>query len=70
MLEHTPNTKTRLPKLSVTITPELLAQVDDLVQQHGPFAKRHSIHVIALKLGLAELVAHPNRLLEALGHQG
>jgi hypothetical protein len=64
-----PTTRPKQPKLSVSITPELLAEVDALVEQHRPFAKRHGVHLIALKLGLAELTANPQRFLEAVGRR-
>ncbi len=57
---------TSKPKLSVTIDSELLDQVDILVQQHRPFVRRHAVHLAALRLGLAELHAHPDRLVELL----
>lgn len=62
--------KTKQPKLSVNITSDVLAQVDALVEMHRPFAKRHAVHLAALRVGLAELTARPERLLETLGHQG
>lgn len=56
-------------KLSVNVTDDLIAKVDALVEQHGPFARRHSIHLAALRIGLAELAADPKRINEAAGHQ-
>jgi hypothetical protein len=61
----TPKAPTK-PKLSVTINTELLDEVDALVQQHRPFVRRHAVHLAALRLGLAELRAHPARLVELL----
>lgn len=59
-----------ITKLSANVTPELLDQLDAVVKQNGPFAKRHAIHLAALRIGLAEITTNPNRLLEALGHNG
>jgi hypothetical protein len=56
-----------LKKLSVNVTDDLIAKVDALVEQHGPFARRHSIHLAALRIGLAELEADPDRINEAVG---
>jgi hypothetical protein len=64
-----PIPKPKQPKLSVSITPELLAQVDDLVAMHKPFARRHAVHLAALKIGLLELAADPNRFVEAVGQR-
>ena len=60
---------TKIEKLSVNVTKDLLNKLDQLVRLNGPFARRHSIHVAALKLGLAELAAKPDRIHEALGGQ-
>lgn len=57
----------RQPKLSVSVTLELLHQLDMLVALHKPFAKRHAVHLAALKIGLVELTENPNRFLEAFG---
>lgn len=57
-------------KLSCNVSPELLEQLDAIVQLHGPFARRHSIHVAALRIGLAELADRPERLLEVLLGEG
>jgi hypothetical protein len=57
-------------KLSCNVSAELLQQIDALVRMHGPFARRHAIHVAALRIGLAELAARPERLIEILGEQG
>jgi hypothetical protein len=54
-------------KLSVNVSGELITQIDSLVKRNGPFARRHAIHLAALRIGLSELTAHPERLLEALG---
>lgn len=60
-----PKTPTK-PKLSVNLDAELLEEVDALVEQHRPFVRRHAVHLAALRLGLAELKAHPGRLVEVL----
>ena len=57
----------KIPKLSVNVTADVLAQVDALVEQHRPFARRHAIHLAALRIGLAELIAKPERIAEAIG---
>jgi len=71
-MEHdTPAPKpATITKLSANITPELLDKLDAVVRQNGPFAKRHAIHLAALRIGLAEITTNPSRLLEALGHNG
>jgi hypothetical protein len=61
---------TKNSKLSCNVSPELLQQLDALVKMHGPFARRHAIHVAALRIGLAELAGRPERLLEVLRDQG
>jgi hypothetical protein len=67
---HPTEIKNKISKLSANVTPDLLDQIDHLVKVNGPFAKRHSIHVAALRIGLTEITNNPNRLLEAIGHQG
>lgn len=57
-----------ITKLSANVTPELLDQLDAVVKKNGPFAKRHAIHLAALRIGLAEITNNPSRLLQALGH--
>ena len=64
------DTSTKNSKLSCNVSPELLHQLDVLVKMNGPFACRHAIHVAALRIGLTELAARPERLLEVLGGQG
>lgn len=66
----TQEASTKNSKLSCNVSPELLQQLDALVKMHGPFARRHAIHVAALRIGLAELADRPERLLEVLGDQG
>jgi hypothetical protein len=57
-------------KLSCNVSAAMLQQIDALVKMHGPFARRHAIHVAALRIGLAEIAARPERLIEVLGEQG
>jgi hypothetical protein len=57
-----------ITKLSANVTPELLDQLDAVVKKNGPFAKRHAIHLAALRIGLAEIANNPSRLPQALGH--
>lgn len=63
-------TTLKTQKLSVNVTDDLLTQVDAVVVQHGPFAKRHAVHLAALRIGLAELKAKPERIHEVLGNNG
>jgi len=49
--------------LSVNISNELLAKLDALVSRY-PFAKRHAVHLIALRIGLDELTRNPERVRE------
>jgi hypothetical protein len=65
-----PKPTTKIEKLSVNVPLDLLHALDQLVKMNGPFARRHALHVAALRLGVAELSARPERLLEVLGHQG
>lgn len=60
----------KIEKLSVNVPFDLLQQLDALVKMNGPFARRHALHVAALRVGIAELTEDPTRLLEALGQQG
>jgi hypothetical protein len=53
-------------KLSVNVSDELITQIDSIVKRHGPFAKRHAIHLLALRIGLIELLTNPERVNEAL----
>jgi hypothetical protein len=36
-----------------------MCQLDELVARNRPFATRHAIHELALRLGLEALLAHP-----------
>jgi hypothetical protein len=54
------------PKLTVSLTPADLAAVDAMVAQHQPFVRRHAVHLAALRIGLSELRANPERLIEQL----
>jgi hypothetical protein len=62
----TPNAH-RPKKLSVNVTDDLLDQVDAVVDKHGPFCRRHAVHLAALRLGLVELINNPERIHDALG---
>jgi hypothetical protein len=53
-------------KLSVNVTDDLLDQVDAVVEKHGPFCRRHAVHLAALRLGLVELLRNPDRIHAAL----
>lgn len=55
-------------KLTVNLTAADLDAVDAVVAQHQPFVRRHAVHLVALRLGLSELLANPERLIEQL-HQ-
>ena len=54
------------PSITVKPSPTDLQAIDNIVRQHDPFVRRHAVHLAALRLGLAELQAHPERLVEAL----
>jgi hypothetical protein len=56
-------------KLSVNLTAADLGAVDAIVAQHRPFVRRHAVHLAALRLGLQELRANPERLIEQLQHE-
>jgi hypothetical protein len=56
----------KLTKLSVNLTAADLVAVDAVVEQHEPFVRRHAVHLAALRLGLQELHAKPERLIEQL----
>jgi hypothetical protein len=65
-MDHAPTKKKRQPKLSVSMTPELLDQLDQVVAHQGHFATRHAVHLAALKLGLAQLEADPTAINQVL----
>lgn len=62
----TTTTESRPAKLSANIPLDLLRQLDQLVEANGPFATRHALLVVAIRVGIAELSLNPTRLSEAL----
>lgn len=72
MTEHEEDTQDEAPrpaKLSVNLTAADLDAVDAVVALHQPFVRRHAVHLAALRLGLSELHANPERLREQLRHE-
>jgi hypothetical protein len=53
-------------KLTVNLTAADLDAVDAVVAKHQPFVRRHAVHLAALRLGLIELRANPERLIDQL----
>jgi hypothetical protein len=49
-------------KLTANVPEDVVRRIDALVARHRPFATRHAVHVVALRLGLAELLANPERM--------
>jgi hypothetical protein len=52
--------------LTVKLGPAELLLLETIVREHEPFVRRHAVHLAALRLGLAELKANPDRLADAL----
>lgn len=54
------------PKLTVSVSHELLTALDNVVGYHHPFLRRHAVHHAALQLGLSLFEAEPSMLSEVL----
>lgn len=52
----------RFIRLTANVPDDLVRQLDALVATHEPFATRHAIHLVALRLGLAELLVDLARM--------
>ena len=52
--------------LTVKLTAADVSQLDSIVREHEPYVRRHAVHLVAVRLGLAELRAHPEKLVALL----
>ena len=57
--------KSKFESLSVNVPIQLVDRLDQHVEANAPFARRHSVHLAALALGLDVLAADPRKLGEA-----
>lgn len=48
--------------LTVNVSPKLVAILDAVAAAHTPWATRHLVHRLALRLGLAQLTAEPGQV--------
>jgi len=53
--------------MTVNVTERDLALMDALVLRHAPFACRHAIHVVALRVGLEQLVQDESLVKRVVG---
>lgn len=57
------------PKLTVTVSNNLVTTLDKIVAHHRPFVTRHTVHRAALQLGLWLFEIDPSRLSKVIqGH--
>jgi len=59
-------TELKITKHTVNLTEADLHEVDAVVEHHRPFVRRHAVLLVALRLGLRELVPNPRLLIEQL----
>jgi hypothetical protein len=52
--------------LTVNVNSKTLRRIDAQVLTHRPFLRRHTVHRVALELGLAALEKSPNLLVQEL----